>query len=77
MYEDYEKYPDLPKLPNDLDESLDRLKNNKMINDAFGEDVIKSYLKLRLAELKEFKDKDNFDKTKPITEWERRNTLDC
>ena len=48
-----------------------------MINDAFGEDVIKSYLKLRLAELKEFKDKDNFDKTKPITEWERRNTLDC
>jgi len=77
MYEDHEKYPDLPKLPNDLDESLDRLKNNKMINDAFGEDVIKSYLKLRLAELKEFKDKDNFDKTKPITEWERRNTLDC
>ena len=77
MYEDHEKYPDLPKLPDDLDESLDRLKNNKMINDAFGEDVIKSYLKLRLAELKEFKDKDNFDKTKPITEWERRNTLDC
>ena len=77
MYEDHEKYPDLPKLPNDLDESLDRLKNNKMINDAFGEDVIKSYLKLRLAELKEFKDKESFDKTKPITEWERRNTLDC
>ena len=77
MYEDHAKYPNLPKLPNDLEESLDRLKNNKMINDAFGEDVIKSYLKLRLAELKEFKDKDNFDKTKPITEWERRNTLDC
>ena len=77
MYEDHAKYPDLPKLPNDLEESLGRLKNNKMINDAFGEDVIKSYLKLRSAELKEFKDKENFDKTKPITDWERRNTLDC
>ena len=77
MYEDHAKYPDLPKLPNDLSESLDRLKNNKMINDAFGEDVINSYLKLRSAELKEFNNNESFDKTKPITEWERRNTLDC
>ena len=77
MYEDHEKYPDLPKLPNDLNESLERLKNNKMINEAFGSDVINSYLKLRSAELKEFSNNENFDKTKPITEWERRNTLDC
>ena len=77
MYEDHAKYPDLPKLPNDLNESLDRLKNNKMINEAFGEDVINSYLKLRSAELKEFNNNENFDKTKPVTEWERRNTLDC
>ena len=77
MYEDHAKYPDLPKLPNDLNESLDRLKNNKMINEAFGEDVITSYLKLRSAELKEFNNNENFDKTKPVTEWERRNTLDC
>jgi len=77
MYEDHAKYPDLPKLPNDLSESLDRLKSNKMINEAFGEDVINSYLKLRSAELKEFSNNENFDKTKPVTEWERRNTLDC
>ena len=77
MYEDHEKYPDLPKLPNDLNESLERLKDNKMINEAFGSDVINSYLKLRSAELKEFSNNENFDKTKPITEWERRNTLDC
>ena len=77
MYEDHAKYPDLPKLPNDLSESLDRLKNNEMINDAFGEDVINSYLKLRSAELKEFNNNESFDKTKPVTEWERRNTLDC
>ena len=77
MYEDHAKYPDLPKLPNDLSESLDRLKGNKMINEAFGSDVINSYLKLRSAELKEFNNNESFDKTKPVTEWERRNTLDC
>ena len=77
MYEDHANYPDLPKLPNDLSESLDRLKSNKMINEAFGEDVINSYLKLRSAELKEFNNNESFDKTKPVTEWERRNTLDC
>ena len=77
MYEDHAKYPDLPKLPNDLSESLDRLKGNKMINEAFGSDVINSYLKLRSAELKEFNNNESFDKTKSVTEWERRNTLDC
>ena len=77
MYEDHAKYPDLPKLPNDLSESLDRLKGNKMINEAFGSDVIDSYLKLRSAELKEFNNNESFDKTKSVTEWERRNTLDC
>ena len=77
MYEDHTKYPDLPKLPNDLSESLDRLKSNKMINEAFGSDVINSYLELRSAELKEFNNNESFDKTKSVTEWERRNTLDC
>ena len=32
MYEDHEKYPDLPKLPDELDQSLEKLKNNKDIN---------------------------------------------
>jgi len=77
MYEDHEKYPDLPKLPNELDQSLEKLKNNKDMNDAFGKEVISSYIKLRNSELKEFKEKENFDKTKPITRWERDNTLDC
>ena len=77
MYEDHEKYPYLPKLPNELDQSLAELKNNKDINDAFGKEVINSYIKLRNSELKEFKQKETFDKTKPITRWERDNTLDC
>ena len=57
--------------------SLEKLKNNKDINDAFGKEVINSYIKLRNSELKEFKQKETFDKTKPITRWEQDNTLDC
>ncbi len=77
MYEDYKKYPDLPKLPNELDQSLEKLKNNKDINDAFGKKVINSYIKLKNSEINQFKQKENFDKTKAITRWERDNTLDC
>ena len=77
MYEDHHKYPNLPKLPDELAQSLNLLKNNKDMNDAFGKEVINSYIKLRNSELKEFKQKESFDKTKPITRWERDNTLDC
>ena len=77
MYEDYKKYPNLPKLPDELNQSLEKLKNNKNMNDAFGQDVINSYIKLRSSEIKEFNKKESFDKTKSITKWERNNTLDC
>ena len=49
MYEDHHKYPNLPKLPDELEQSLNLLRNNK----------------------------ENFDKSKPVTQWERQNTLDC
>ena len=61
MYTDYKKYPNLPKLPDNLDQSLERLRNNKKMNNSFGKEVINSYLKLRNAELKEFKQKENFE----------------
>ena len=77
MYEDFAKYPDLPKLPDELEQSLNLLKNNKEMNDAFGEEVIKSYIKLRSSEINEFKSKESFDKTKNVTKWEKDNTLDC
>ena len=51
--------------------------SNKEMNKAFGKEVIKSYVKLRTSELKDFNDNENFDKSKPITKWERQNTLDC
>ena len=77
MYEDHVKYPDLPKLPNELGQSLEQLKNNKEMNDAFGKETIMSYIKLRSLEIREFQSKENFDKTKPISKWEKDNTLDC
>ena len=77
MYEDHAKYPDLPKLPNELGQSLEQLKNNKEMNDAFGKETIMSYIKLRSLEIREFQSKENFDKTKPISKWEKDNTLDC
>ena len=77
IYEDYKKYPNLSKLPNELKDSLDKIENNKEMNKAFGKEVIKSYVKLRTSELKDFNDNEKFDKSKPITKWERQNTLDC
>jgi len=77
MYTDYAKYPDLPKLPNELNHSLDQLKNNKEMNNAFGKEVIESYIKLRSSEIDEFNSQESFDKTKPISKWEKDNTLDC
>ena len=50
------------------------LTSNNNIHEYY---VINSYLKLRNAELKEFKQKEKFNKEEPITKWERLNTLDC
>ncbi len=77
MYTDYEKYPNLPKLPNELQDSLELLKNNNEMSEAFGKETINSYIKLRNSEIKEFYSKEKFDKSKPVTKWERQNTLDC
>jgi glutamine synthetase len=77
MYTDYKKYPKLPKLPNELKQSLEQLENNKEMNKRFGKDVVNSFIRLKNLEIKEFNNKEKFDKSKPITEWESKNTLDC
>ncbi len=77
MYKDFAKYPNLPKLPDELDQSLKQLKQNKEMNETFGSHVIDSYIKLRDTEIKEFNNVEKFDKSKPITKWERQNTIDC
>ena len=70
-------YPNLKKLPEDIDDSLNELEENKILKEYFGEDVIKSYIKLKRMELKDFYLHENFNKTDPITDWEKNNTLDC
>ena len=77
MYTDYKNYPDLKRLPDDLEDALEKLEDNKVLKEAFGEEVINSYLKLKKQEIDEFNKDEVFDKRKDITEWERKNTLDC
>ena len=77
MYTDHQKYPNLPKLPNTLEDSLELLNFNTVLKNAFGKNVLNSYIKLKKSEIENFKSKEKFDKLKPITKWERSNTLDC
>ena len=77
MYEDYKKYPKLKKLPNDINQAINMLKNSKSLSNAFGSDVIRSYIKLKDLEIKNFKAKNTFNKRKPVSQWEKDNTLDC
>ena len=77
MYTDHKKYPKLPKLPNDINQALSMLQRSKSLSDAFGSDVINSYIKLKKIEINDFKTKASFNKKKPVTSWEKNNTLDC
>ena len=77
MYTDHKNYPNLEKLPDDLEEALENLSDNKTLKEAFGETVITSYIKLKKQELESFDKEERFDKRSPITGWERNNTLDC
>ncbi len=77
MYTDYKNYPNLSKLPNDLESSLEKLDHNKNIRESFGDDVINSYIKLKNQEIQSFNQEEVFDKKSSITDWEKKNTLDC
>ena len=71
MYTDYKKYPKLKKLPNDVGQAIKLLENSRSLNNAFGKDVIKSYVKLKNSEIKDFKRKETFNKRRPVTTWEK------
>jgi len=77
MYTDYKNYPYLKKLPNQIEDALDFLQNSKELKEAFGEDVIKSYIKLKNIEIEDFNKNEKFDKKSSVTHWEKINTLDC
>jgi glutamine synthetase len=77
MYTDYKNYPNLNKLPNEIEDALGELNNSKKLRESFGEDVINSYLKLKNKEIDEFNRNERFDKKLPVTDLEKNNTLDC
>ena len=77
MYTEGDKYPNLKKLPSNLEQALEHLGNSEVLLSAFGNKNIESYLKLKEQELKDFNSKESFSKKDSITEWEKLNTLDC
>ena len=77
MYTNEKDYPNLKKLPNELEEALQNLDNSKELKEAFGENVIQSYIKLKNQEISTFNKNETFDKKGPITIWEKNNSLNC
>ena len=77
MYLDYKNYPNLKKLPNQIEDALDFLQNSRELKEAFGEDTINSYIKLKKLEIENFNQEEIFNKKYPVTKWEKNNTLDC
>jgi len=77
MYTDYKNYSHLKKLPDEIEDSIRELEDSKELKEAFGDDVINSYIKLKRIEIDEFNREENFNKNDSITDWERKNTLDC
>ena len=56
-----------------------KIANNilKNKNNLFIHDLNKKRNSTKKSEIENFKSKEKFDKLKPITKWERSNTLDC
>jgi glutamine synthetase len=59
MYTDYKDYPHLKKLPSELESALEKLDKSKELNEAFGEKVITSYIKLKNNEINGIDSSDN------------------
>ena len=77
MYTDYKNYPNLKKLPDEIEDAIEQLENSKEILEAFGEATISSYIKLKRSEIENFNKEEKFDKKNSITDWEKNSTLDC
>jgi glutamine synthetase len=77
MYNDFKNYPNLKKLPDEIEDALEFLKDSRELKEAFGEDVINSYIKLKNMEIDDFFKYESFDKKTPVTDWEKNSTLDC
>ena len=57
------------RLPLNLLDSIRLFDESKVVRDGFGDDLVSSYVKLKLSEWRSY--------ATSITPWERNNTLDC
>ena len=62
MYTEGDKYPNLKKLPSNLEQALEHLGNSEILLSSFGKKNIESYLKLKNQELKDFNSRKTFQK---------------
>jgi glutamine synthetase len=69
MYEEGHKVKNAKKLPGNLLDALRQLDGNKAIRAGLGDELIDSYIKLKLGEWDSF--------ASSLSDWERNNTLDC
>ncbi len=69
MYEEGHTMKSAKKLPATLLDALRLLEKSRELRGAMGEEFIDSYIKLKMQEWREY--------TNHLSEWERRNTLDC
>ena len=69
MYTEGHTVKSAKKLPATLLDALRLFEKNKEMRAALGEDFVDSYIKLKMGEWREY--------TAHLSEWERRNTLDC
>jgi glutamine synthetase len=69
MYEEGHSLKGVKKLPLNLLDALRLMEKSKVLNDAFGRDIIQSYLKLRMQDWNAYMGHSS--------QWERENTLDC
>ena len=69
MYVDGHTVKDCKKLPLNMLDAVRALEGSQVLKAGLGENFVKSYAKMKHAEWNDF--------SKHLTDWERRNTLDC
>ncbi|QMU60354.1 MAG: type III glutamate--ammonia ligase [Gammaproteobacteria bacterium] len=69
MYEEGHKVKNAKLLPTNLLDALRLLEKNKVIQQGLGEELVESFVKLKMQEWDQF--------TSHLSEWERNNVLDC
>ena len=69
MYEEGRKIKSSKKLPATLLDALRLLDKSKILRDAMGDELVDSYLKLKMQEWRNY--------TSHLSDWERKISLDC